>query len=140
MTSKLATPRGHEVMDYVAQGHALWSVQGKSRDKPWEPPRRRRGAQQCSGCGVIFGGVSGFAKHRTGMRCNNPADLGLARADDGVWQRPTPVFRDADGVFGHDRPAPHTAAADSGIEARFPAEKAQHSAATATIGSEAVHG
>jgi hypothetical protein len=98
-------------MDYVAQGHALWAVQGKSRDKPWGPPRRRRGVQQCSGCGVIFGGVKGFARHRVGMRCTNPSDVGLIQADDGVWQRPTPIFRDADGVFGHDRPIPHTVAA-----------------------------
>jgi hypothetical protein len=102
---------GRVTRDYVAQGHALWAVQGKSRDKPWEPPRRRRGVQQCSGCGVIFGGVGGFARHRVGMRCANPADIGLIQAADGVWQQQTPIFRAAEGVFGRDRPAPHTYAA-----------------------------
>lgn len=87
------------VTNFTVQGYALWEVQSKDRGRPWLPAKRRRGVQQCTACGAIFGGRSGFTKHRTGMRCNNPGDIGLTRAYDGVWQRPTPIFRDADGVL-----------------------------------------
>lgn len=87
------------VTNFTVQGYALWEVQGKDRGKPWVAAKRRTGVQQCTACGAIFGGRSGFTKHRTGVRCNNPADIGLTRADDGVWQLPTPVFREGVGVL-----------------------------------------
>lgn len=87
------------VVNFTVQGYALWEVQGKDRGKPFLPAKRRRGVQQCTACGAIFGGASGFTKHRTGMRCNNPVDIGLTRTEDGVWQRPTPIFGDADAIL-----------------------------------------
>lgn len=86
------------ITNFSVQGYALWELQGKL-DKPWVEAKHHTRVKQCTACGAIFGGVSGFTKHRTGMRCNNPADIGLTRSHDGVWRLPVPVFATADGVL-----------------------------------------
>lgn len=53
---------------------------------------------QCPSCGLLFGGLTRFDKHRTGAfgtpsgrRCMSPAELeklGLKEGPDGFWSRP----------------------------------------------------
>lgn len=75
--------------DYAIQGYALWEIL-KKRGEPWrtEPWRKRPGPLQCTGCGAVFSGTTGFNKHRAGMRCHDPVELGLFRDARGVWREP----------------------------------------------------
>lgn len=55
---------------------------------------------QCPSCGLLFGGLTGFDRHRTGAfgtpsgrRCMTPEEmrkLGLKEGPDGYWSRPAP--------------------------------------------------
>lgn len=56
---------------------------------------------QCPSCGLLFGGLTGFDRHRTGTfgtpsgrRCMTPAELekiGLKEGPNGYWSRPVPT-------------------------------------------------
>lgn len=53
---------------------------------------------QCAACGLLFGGLTGFDKHRTGSfsqrrRCMTPAELeklGMTQGAAGFWRLPAP--------------------------------------------------
>lgn len=40
------------------------------------------------GCGITFASVGGFDRHRKDGRCIDPAMLGMAPNDAGVWRTP----------------------------------------------------
>lgn len=42
----------------------------------------------CGVCHQTFGGVRGFDDHRRDGHCLNPAELGMAPGDTGVWRIP----------------------------------------------------
>lgn len=44
----------------------------------------------CAVCHLTYGGVYGFDAHRRDGRCLDPASLGMAPDDSGVWRRPAP--------------------------------------------------
>lgn len=56
---------------------------------------------QCPSCGLLFGGLTGFDKHRTGAygtpsgrRCMTPDEMrkvGLRPGPGGYWSRPAPT-------------------------------------------------
>lgn len=56
---------------------------------------------QCPSCGLLFGGLTGFDRHRTGAfgsaggrRCMSPEEMeqvGLKEGPDGYWSRPAPI-------------------------------------------------
>lgn len=41
----------------------------------------------CFSCRRVFGGVSGFDKHRKGNKCLDPATLGM-ELSEGIWIQP----------------------------------------------------
>jgi len=53
---------------------------------------------QCGACGLLFGGLTGFDRHRTGAfgvnrRCMAPQELeatGMTQGGDGFWRLPAP--------------------------------------------------
>lgn len=59
---------------------------------------------QCGACGLLFGGLTGFDRHRTGAfsaagaagvnrRCMTPQELepaGMTQGGDGFWRLPAP--------------------------------------------------
>lgn len=90
------------VTNFMVQGYALWEVLGKLDDHTRiEAPRKRPGPLQCTACGAIFVGTSGFKDHRVGMRCNDPLAIGYERTGKGVWRKPfekPPVWAETDDV------------------------------------------
>jgi len=47
-------------------------------------------AAHCTGCHQMFKSVSGFDKHRVGMKCNDPDDLGMQMDERGFYFAPRP--------------------------------------------------
>lgn len=49
------------------------------------PSQAHCGARKCH---QTFGGVRGFDEHRKDGQCLDPANLGMALSDLGIWRRP----------------------------------------------------
>jgi hypothetical protein len=48
----------------------------------------------CGGCHLTFTSLTSFERHRKGLRCNDPADVGLVPRDKPygqLWGLPAPV-------------------------------------------------
>ena len=57
---------------------------------------------RCAACGRSFGGVGGFDAHQRltaggGLRCLDPATVGLVISPDGWWARQAPVLHNGVG-------------------------------------------
>lgn len=61
----------------------------------------------CGGCHLTFTSLTSFERHRKGLHCNNPADVGLVPRDKPygqLWGLPAPVGGYA-GLHGPDEDA-----------------------------------
>lgn len=60
-------------------------------------------AHCAGGCHRTFGGITGFDHHRRDGRCIDPATLGMALTDVGIWR--VPMSDDAKARFAGRTPA-----------------------------------
>jgi len=49
-------------------------------------------AAHCTGCHRTFKSVWGFDKHRVGIICKHPMDLGMEMNEKGIWVKPNPKY------------------------------------------------
>ena len=65
----------------------------------------------CFACRELFGGVTGFERHRRDGGCVDPASAGLRKNDSGYWVRPKPQIQ-----LGQLGSRPPVLADGSGVE------------------------